>query len=38
LSKALYEKTSASGAGNAPGGSSKGSDDDAIDAEFEVKN
>jgi len=37
LSKVLYEKTSASGAGNAPSGSNKGSDDDAIDAEFEVK-
>jgi molecular chaperone DnaK len=37
LSKVLYEKTSASGAENAPSGSNKGSDDDAIDAEFEVK-
>ncbi len=37
LSKALYEKTAASGPENAPGGSNKGSDDDAIDAEFEVK-
>jgi len=37
LSKALYEKTAATGAQDAPSGQSKGSDDDAIDAEFEVK-
>lgn len=41
FSKTLYEKTAASGAAGAPGGeaAAKGSntDDDAIDAEFEVK-
>jgi molecular chaperone DnaK len=38
--KVLYEKTSAAGGGDAakPAGQSGGPDDDAIDAEYEVKN
>lgn len=37
FSKVLYEKSSTAGDGASPAKSGSGADDDAIDAEFEVK-